>query len=291
MKSKINKYRAGIVEGWVSGLGNIVLFGLKLWAGIMSGSIALIADAWHSLSDTLSSILIILGFRFASKPADKQHPFGHGRVEMVVSLIIGILLILVGFHFIAESIERLNNSKSADFGILAIVVTVFSVIFKEAMAQYAFYVARITGSESVKGDGWHHRSDAFTSLVILAGILLKDVAWWIDGLMGILVALVIFYFAFEILKKTINNLLGKEPEPEQIAEISKIATEIYDGDLKLHHFHIHNYGFHNEMTFHIVLPGDLKLSEATKITRQLFVEIKSRMNIMATIHIDTQSKY
>ncbi len=291
MDNHREKYLGGIREGWVSGLINVLLFAIKLWAGIVSGSIALIADAWHTLSDTISSVLIIIGLKMAAKPADKEHPFGHGRIEIIVSLVIGILLILVGFHFINESVEKLRNNESANFGVIAIVVTAISLIAKELLAQYALKIGKFTGIESITADGWHHRSDAFSSGIILIGILAQKYVWWIDGLLGILVALVIFYSAYAIIFKTIQVLLGREPEKTQISEITKIARKIYSGNLRLHHFHIHSYGFHNEMTFHIVLPGEMSLLEANKITQKLFEEIKKEMNILATIHIDTKSKY
>jgi len=291
MNNISEKYLSGVREGWISGIANILLFGIKLWAGIVSGSIALIADAWHTLSDTISSALIIIGLKWASKPADKEHPFGHGRIEVIVSLVIGILLILVGFHFITASAEKLKNTESANFGIIAIVVTAISLIVKEALARYALRIGKITGVESIKADGLHHRSDAFSSGIILIGIVVQKYVWWIDGLLGIFVALVIFYSAYLIIVKTIQILLGQEPEQKQIIEIKKIAKKIYPGNLRLHHFHIHNYGFHNEMTLHIVLPGEMSLMEANKITQKLFTEIKEKMNILTTIHIDTKSKY
>lgn len=289
--SKAGLYKLGMQEGMVTGLGNIVLFVIKLWAGIVSGSVALIADAWHTLTDSVSSLIVIVGMKVASKPPDKEHPFGHGRAEFISSLIIGILLIIIGVHFISVSIEKLQNREEASFGLIAIVVTIISMIMKEAMAQYAFWVSRKINAESIKADGWHHRSDAISSAVILVGIFLEQFAWWIDAALGILVSIIIFYSAWIILKNTINTLLGQKPEQETIDKIKIIVSDIYPIDLRPHHFHIHNYGFHNEMTFHIVLPKEMKLSNATQITRQIFEEIKQQMNILATIHIDTESKY
>lgn len=284
-------YRMGMLEGLVTGIGNIILFGLKLWAGMVSGSVALIADAWHTLTDTVSSLIVIVGMKIASKPPDKEHPFGHGRAEFISSLIIGILLILIGVHFVSVSIEKLQNREEANFGLIAIVVTIISMLLKEAMAQYAFWVARRINAESIKADGWHHRSDAISSALILIGILLEKYAWWIDAALGILVSVIIFYSAWVILKNTINTLLGVKPEKETINKIKEITANVYPDDLRVHHFHIHNYGFHNEMTFHVVLPKQMELNEASQITRRLFEEIKQQMNILATIHIDTESKY
>lgn len=281
----------GMLEGLVTGIGNIILFGLKLWAGMVSGSVALIADAWHTLTDTVSSLIVIVGMKIASKPPDKEHPFGHGRAEFISSLIIGILLILIGVHFVSVSIEKLQNREEANFGLIAIVVTIISMLLKEAMAQYAFWVARRINAESIKADGWHHRSDAISSALILIGIFLEKYAWWIDAALGILVSVIIFYSAWVILKNTINTLLGVKPEKETINKIKEITANVYPDDLRVHHFHIHNYGFHNEMTFHVVLPKQMELNEASQITRRLFEEIKQQMNILATIHIDTESKY
>ena len=290
-KSVDKLYRMGMVEGLVSGVGNVILFGIKLWAGMVSGSVALIADAWHTLTDTVSSLIIVIGMKIASKPPDKEHPFGHGRAEVISSLIIGILLILIGVHFVTVSIEKFQNREQANFGLIAIVVTIISMLVKEGMAQYAFWISKKIKAESIKADGWHHRSDAISSAIILVGIFIGKYAWWIDAALGIMVSMVIFYSAWIILSKTINTLLGQKPEQETIDQIKKITATIYPGDLRMHHFHIHNYGFHNEMTFHIVLPEQMKLNEAAKITGRLFEEIKQQMNILATIHIDTESKY
>ena len=284
-------YSLGIREGLITGIGNVALFAIKLWAGIVSSSVALVADAWHTLTDTLSSLIVFLGMKYASRPPDREHPFGHGRAEIIASFIISVLLILVGIHFVETSIEKISSRERASFGTVAIVVTIVSLIVKELMAQYAFWVARKTNISSIKADGWHHRSDAISSLVILVGILLEKQIWWIDGVLGLMVSGIIFYSALFILRKNINDFLGAEPNEEQIQEIKRIATNIYPEGLRLHHFHIHKYGLHNEMTFHIVLPGEMKLSEAGIITRKLFTAIKEELDILATIHIDTESKY
>lgn len=284
-------YKLGIVEGWVSGVGNVILFFLKLWAGMVTGSIALIADAWHTLTDTLSSLIVLIGLKIASKPADDEHPYGHGRAELISSLIIGFLLILIGIHFGIAGYEKLQSHEVTNYGTIAIVVTVFSLLVKEGLAQYAFYLGRKTKIDSIMADGWHHRSDAISSLIILVGIFLGKYWWWIDGVLAIIVSLIIFHVSWTILKKVVNNLLGEQPDPELINEIKEIGNQIHPDGLRMHHFHVHNYGLHKEMTFHIVLPGKMTMNEASNITHRLFNEIKLKKNILATIHIDTESKY
>ncbi|PKP37023.1 MAG: cation transporter, partial [Bacteroidetes bacterium HGW-Bacteroidetes-15] len=156
--------------GWVSILVNTSLFALKFWAGVVSGSVAIIADAWHTLSDSISSVFLLLGVFFSQKPADKDHPFGHGRYELIATILIGCLLAWVSYNFFVESIERLQNRESASYGLIALIATVISIVSKEILAQYSFYIGRITKSQVVKADGWHHRSDAISSIAILGGI-------------------------------------------------------------------------------------------------------------------------
>jgi cation diffusion facilitator family transporter len=287
MNEKVKKsLRIGKLNGIISISGNIFLFAIKLWAGIVSGSVALIADAWHTLSDSFSSVIMLIGFRISSKPADEEHPFGHGRAEVISSLIIGIILVLVGFNFLFESFQKFLNHEHAEFGIFAILVTVISVLSKEAMAQYAFWASKKTSYKSIKADGWHHRSDAISSLIILVGIFFSSRAWWIDAALGFMVALIIGYTGFKIFKETFFMLLGQTPDKEMKEKIIKLSETIIRNDLMHHHWHVHVYGNHTEVTFHIKLPGDMKLSETHEITRKLTKIIEEELNIFATIYVD-----
>jgi cation diffusion facilitator family transporter len=276
----------GKFAGYFSIIGNIFLFLLKLYAGIITGSVALIADAWHTLSDSLSSAILLVGIYVADKPADKEHPYGHGRAEIIASLVLGLILVLVAINFFYESIMIIINRETVIFGPLAITATVISMVSKEIMAQVSFVAARNDDYTSLKADGWHHRSDALTSAVILGGILFGSFLWWIDGALGIFVSVMIIILAFQIVRDSINPLLGEIPKDDIIKKIESISREVYDHDLQLHHFHIHRYGNHTELTFHIKLPGDYKLEDANRITSLLTQRIKNDLNIFATIYID-----
>jgi cation diffusion facilitator family transporter len=138
----MDKNKAGYIEGFVSILVNTGLFGLKLWAGTVSGSIALTADVWHTLSDSLSSIIVIFGIKLSSRKPDKEHPFGHGRWEQIAAIFIGFLLALIAYDFLKDSILQFKTKESANFGMLAIVVTIISIVVKEGLAQYAFYICK-----------------------------------------------------------------------------------------------------------------------------------------------------
>jgi len=282
----MERKKASYLEGTVSIIVNTALFALKYWAGLVSGSIALMADAWHTLSDSISSVVVILGAKLASKQPDKDHPFGHGRWELVSSIIISILLVWIAIGFITDSISHLKIKESANFGTLAIVVTVVSVVVKELMAQYAFFLGRKSGSSTVKADGWHHRTDALSSLVILLGILLKDFFWWIDGALGIVVSLMLLYAAYQILMEAVNKILGEDASEELIEEIKAHIRSLYDTDLNAHHFHIHNYISSKELTFHIKIENKLTVEEGHDITTAIEELIDEKLSIKSTIHLE-----
>jgi cation diffusion facilitator family transporter len=285
-KFKLDKSNWAFVEGWLSIVGNILLFALKYWAGLATGSIAIIADAWHTLSDSLSSVIVIVGAKISKKPADEEHPFGHGRADLISAFIIGILLLLVAFDFIIESYHTLHSRESSQFGSIAIVVMVISIVLKELLAQFAYYGAKKTNSKVLKADAWHHRSDAISSLVILVGIFLGPYFWWVDGALGMIVALLIGHAAYEIISDSIHSLLGESPSDTIITELKLTIEEVHPNNLEPHHFHLHVYGDHTELTFHIVLPEGMPLKEAHDIATVLEEAILEKYAYVATIHIE-----
>jgi len=280
------KKRYGYMEGIVGIVANLILFALKYWAGIVSGSLALIADAWHTLSDSASSVIVIGSVKLSSKRPDDKHPFGHGRYQEIASLFIAFLLGIIAWEFLSGSIVKFREHESTQFGILAIVVTAFSVLVKEGMAQYAYWAYRKTGLETLKADGWHHRSDSLSSAVVLVGILLGKHFWWIDSALGFLISLMLIYAVFEIVKNSIEKLLGAKPDEELIASVNKLISEVSDREICPHHFHLHTYGDHQELTFHIMLKGDLDIATGHEIATHIELALKDRMGIEATIHIE-----
>ncbi len=281
-------YKKAMVAGWLAIIGNVFLFGLKLWAGIISGSVALMADAWHTLSDSASSVVLIVFYKFANKPPDMTHPYGHGRFRLIASIIIGVILFLVGLNFGVEAVQKLIAKESADFGTLAIIATVVSILVKEGMARYALYVYKKLDSLALKADAWHHRSDAISSLVILAGIALQKYAWWIDGALGIVVSVLIIYTAWEIVQKAIDVILGKKPDGKLITEVRNIVNETAGFDALSHHFHLHTYGDHEELTFHVVMPGDWTLEKVHKCIHEMRNAIRKKLGVEPTIQVDAK---
>ena len=273
-------------EGWISIGVNILLFGLKFWAGIVSGSVAIVADAWHTLSDSVSSVIVLIGVKVSKKPPDKRHPFGHGRAELIATLFIALFLGWVAIHFVTGSIEKLKYHEPADFGIVAIIVTIVSVVLKEALARYAFWVGRKTGFKSMKADGWHHRTDAISSLVILVGIFFGKMYWWVDGVLGLAVSVMILYSGYKIMQEAVSSLLGEKANPDLIEKIERIANSVTEMDIHLHHMHMHDYVNHKELTCHIILPKDMSLEDAHEITTKIEEGIFKETLIETTIHCE-----
>ena len=278
--------KLGYREGLVSVILNLLLFVLKYYAGIASASLALIADAWHTLSDSLTSLVVILGIKLSSKKPDKEHPFGHGRWEQISALIIAILLALVGVEFMKDAIAKLRGHEAADFGWLAYLATVASIVLKEGLARYAFYIARKTGNAAVKADGWHHRSDALSSLMVLAGLFLSPYFWWIDSVLGMLISFMLIYAAYGIIREAVNKILGEEPSEEVIGKVEQIVKAEMGNVAYPHHYHIHHYGDHIEFTFHIKVPGEETVEEAHRKATLIEMQIKTELKIDATIHIE-----
>ncbi len=285
-KTSDHRNRSVYKEGIVSIITNMALFGLKLWAGIVAGSIALKADAWHTLSDSVSSVIVIIGTKLSSRRPDKNHPFGHGRWEQISAIFIGFLLALIAFDFSKDAIQRFQENEGVVFGTLAIVVTIISVFAKEGLAQYAFYVARRTGNSSVKADGWHHRTDALSSLVVLVGIFLADRFWWIDGVLGMVIALMLFYASYEIIRDAINKLLGEDVDPATVKYITELIGTVHSGNIEPHHFHMHNYTSHQELTFHIKLNRDMTLQDSHHIATSIENKIREETGIYSTVHVE-----
>lgn len=271
-------------EGWISIIGNTVLFGLKYWAGIVTGSLALIADAWHTLSDTISSVIVLIAGKVSRKPADDDHPFGHGRAEHIAAIIIGVLLCIVAFDFVVSAIEKFGSKEKTVYGTIAWVVTIVSILSKEAMAQYAFWAAKKSNSSILKADAWHHRSDALSSIVILVGLAVGKYFWWTDAVLSFIVALMIAYVGYEILSKEITSLLGESPSEELLLSIRETAQKAYDQPIHLHHIHIHNYGQHSEMSCHIKLPPRMPLEEVHEICTKIENAIEAKFGYISTIH-------
>ena len=283
---RFEQEKLGYLEGWASIAINTLLFGLKFWTGRSVGSVAMIADSWHTLSDTLTSVVVILGFWITAKPADKDHPFGHARAEQIAAIIIGVMLAVVGSGFVIQSLKRLVNRTTVTFSLLGIVVFAVSIAIKEGLAQFAFWVSKKTGARSVAADGWHHRSDAIASALIVVGALLGGALWWMDGALGIAVSLLILYAAFEIFRDAASPLLGEAPEASLEKAIKTLIRREYPEADDIHHLHVHRYGNKAEITVHIRVNPSMSVGTAHEITQKIEKRLRQELSLNSTVHIE-----
>jgi cation diffusion facilitator family transporter len=286
----MEREREGVRVGWVSILLNLVLFGLKFWAGLITGSVAMIADAWHTLADSLSSVIVLVGFHLGARPADREHPFGHGRAELIAAVMIGTLLVLVGLGFGREAVVRLLDHEPAEFSTFAIVVFGVSAILKEGLAQWSVRVGRRIDAPALVADAWHHRSDAVASAVIVVGALLGARFWWVDGLLGLAVAVMILHAAYDIIKDAAQRLMGSAPTESFQARAREVVSAVTPCDAEPHHLHLHSYGGHHELTLHLYLPAEMTVAEAHAISERVEEALASELKVTATVHVDPRDR-
>ncbi len=282
----LSKQRLGYLEGWISIVLNTLLFGVKYWAGGRIGSVSMVADAWHTLSDTLTSVVVIIGFWIMARPADDRHPFGHARAENISAIIIGVLLAVVGVFFGYESVQRLLHRQAVTFSLFAILIFVASALLKEGLAQFAFWAGKKAGSQAVTADGWHHRSDAVASALIVVGAALGSRLWWMDGALGIGVSLLILWAAVDIVRSTSSTLLGEAPSEELQHAVLAVVHEEYPQVNDVHHLHLHRYGHNVELTLHLRLPPAMSVEQSHEISHRIEARLRTELALEATVHIE-----
>lgn len=276
-KGDINR-NFGFFEGIISAILNFFIFLIKYFLSISLNSISLKADAFHTLSDILTSSIIILGFYLSTKKADKKHPFGHGRIEKIFSVLMAIILIYVGYEFFISSLNRFKNPVVIDVNYFILFILSFTILIKEFLTLIAFEFGKRINSLSLKTDAWHHRSDSIATLLIIIGFFsFKFGLFYLDGIFGMVVSILISFTGISIVFESSSFLIGEEPSQDMINKINEIAYS-FDFVKDVHHIHIHDYGNQLEITFHIRLKGEESLNEVhnkiSKIEKAIEKEIK-----------------
>ncbi len=274
------------LEGWVSIVINIFLFVIKLVIGLKSQSIALIADAVHSLSDSATSLVIIIGFKIAGKPADKEHPFGHGRMESVASLIVSVLLFVAGFELLVASIKSSFSSNGVIVQPWMLAVVLVTLIVKELLARFSKSLGKMINSSALIADGYHHSTDAWSTGIVLLGLFLSYFGLGgFDGLAGILVSGIIFYSAIQCAKEAIEPLLGQAPDPEVLRRIEASAME-EDGVMGVHDIICHYYGQATLISLHIEVSDTESAPNLHELSEKVEQKLSRTYGGKAVVHID-----
>jgi len=280
------RMRIGVFQGWLSVFVNSILFILKFVIGLLAQSIAIIADAIHTLSDVVSSAVVIWGFKASEKPADKEHPYGHGRTEYIATLIIAILLIVTGIEFIRSSIGRIMNPVPVEPNWWMIIAVALTIVVKEMTARYAQFLSAKIASGTLQADAWHHRTDAISSFIVVIAMVAGRYGYYrLDGWAGIGVAFFIIYTGFEISRDAVDDLIGKPPSHVEIETIRKAAQAI-EGVLGVHDISIHSYGSDRFASLHIEIDADEKPMRAHDIAERVEMRLKDILGGAPTVHVD-----
>ncbi|MFC1563101.1 cation diffusion facilitator family transporter [candidate division KSB1 bacterium] len=277
----------GALEGWVSIVINILLFVIKLLIGLSIKSVSLIADAIHTLADSVTSVVVIIGFKMAKKPSDKKHPFGHGRMESITTLIVSVLLFIASVELMQKSIHSIIQPQAASTASIDVILLIVgTIVIKELMSRFSYELGEIIDSKTLKADALHHRSDVIaTGLVVVALIASRFGYSHIDGVMGAFISFIIFYSAYSIAKEAINPLLGEAPSKETIKEIERMSRA-HEGVLGVHDIIFHKYGQTNIISLHIEVSDKEAISKLHMLSETIENEITQKMGGTVIVHID-----
>lgn len=266
---------------------NLLLFAGKFFAGVISGSIAVTADAFNNLSDAGSSVITLLGFRLAGRKPDPDHPFGHGRIEYVSGLVVAALILLMGVELGKSSFEKILHPEAVDFSILAIVILAVSVAVKLYMSFYNSSVGKKIHSAAMLATAADSRSDAISTAAVLAAMLVaKFTALQIDGYVGMIVAILILIAGIKAGRETLDPLLGQAPEEEFVQEIERIVLS-HDPICGIHDLVVHDYGPGRVMiTLHAEVPAHEDILALHDVIDTAEVDLAKQLGCTATIHMD-----
>ncbi len=277
----------GTLAGTTGIVLNLLLFLGKLISGLITGSIAVVADAVNNLSDAGSSVVTLIGFRLAGQKADEGHPFGHGRIEYLTGLIVALAVLLMGLEIGKSSVEKIFYPEELTFSWLAVGILTAAILVKLWMYRFNRTLGRRIGSAAMEATAADSLSDAVsTSVVLLATLVGHYTGLKIDGLAGLLVAAFILKTGWDAAKETLDPLLGRPMDPELAKEIDKLALE-HPYILGIHDLVYHDYGPGRAMmSFHAEVPADADLLDVHDMIDHIEREMKQRHNIETVIHMD-----
>lgn len=268
-------------------IANLLLAVFKLLAGFLSGAISITADAVNNLSDAGSQVVSFISFKISGKPADRDHPFGHARIEYVASMIVSFLVLLVGFELLVDSIKKIFAPVATSYSLIVMIILALSVLVKLWLFAFGSSAAKKINSEVVRAAATDSLSDAIaTAAVLVSAIICEYTGFNTDAYMGVVVAVIVLIAGVKILNETKNSILGSAPEPELIDEIVRVARE-YPEVLGIHDMVVHNYGPGNTIaSFHAEVDGSQNVfythDVIDTIEKRLFCELAVR----ATVHMD-----
>ncbi len=287
IRDPVVRERYGVLSGAVGVCCNAFLFLLKLVIGFLAGSVSIIADAFNNLSDGLSCVISIVGFKVSGKKPDEKHPFGYGRTEYVAGLIVSFIIILVGFEFFKTSFLRILHPEPVAFSWVLLGLLAASILVKLWMGAFNKKTGRLINSPVLVAAGQDSRNDVITTAVVVLGMAAGQFTTLpIDGYVGLLVALFIIWAGIETAKDTIAPLLGEPADPEVAENIKKLVTG-YDGIAGVHDLIIHNYGAGRSLaSIHAEVPSDADFVAIHELIDEAEKEVWQKTGVFLVIHMD-----
>lgn len=277
----------GKLSGIVGILNNLFLFVIKFVIGTIVHSVSIQADGVNNLTDAGSNIISILSFHFANKPADKDHPFGHERTETIASLFVGILILVLGFETVKESISKVIHPGSIDFRVASVIILLVSIIVKFWMYTYNKKLSKTYDSSLLEASALDSISDVCGTMAVLVSTLLSPVLHFnLDGYMGIVVSGIILYGAYGLLRDMTNSLIGEAPDPELVHNIVDMIMA-HPAILGVHDMMLHNYGPNKIFaSAHVEVDSSKDIFETHDHIDNIEREVKENMNIDLVLHMD-----
>ncbi len=267
---------------------NILLFAAKFTAGLLFGSLAISADAFNNLSDAGSSIISLISFKISAKPADRDHPFGHARIEYVASMIVSFLILLIGYELASDSISKIiNATSSTQFSIISVIVLSVSILAKLWMCLFNRRIGKRISSQVMMANSADSLSDVIaTSAVLISTVIFGATGFDIDAWAGIAVSLMIAFAGLKILNETKNSILGEAPSDELVEQIRWVVSQ-YPEALGIHDLMVHNYGPGRIIaTLHIEVDGSVDMFKSHDIIDNIEKRMSNELGIQCTIHMD-----
>lgn len=282
-----DRLKLGMLSGIVGIVLNIILSVFKMIFGAITKSVSIVADGANNVFDAVSSIISLVGFKISGKPADDEHPFGHGRVEYISALTLAFFILIMGVELIKTSIDKFKNPEVVIFSIPAVVVLVFSILAKIWLAFFNRKAGKLMNSVAVDAVVTDSIGDiASTTCSLIALIASKFTDWPVDAVMGIVVALVVIYAGIDIIKSTLGPLLGEPPDKEVVRQLEELVMS-YDGVVGIHDMVLHSYG-HGKIygSLHAEVPADVDILQSHDTIDLIERSIAQELGMEISIHMD-----
>lgn len=287
IKDPKQRGRYASIAGFMGILLNVLLFAGKLATGLLTGSVAIIADAFNNISDAGSSVVTLIGFRLANKPVDKEHPLGHGRLEYVTGFIVDMLIILVGFELLTSSIEKIGSKALPTIGITTYIILGAAILVKFGLFVFYRKIGKKINSSALNASAFDSLCDCVaTGLVLVSAVVAKIWQLPIDGWAGILVAAFIMFTGIKAAKETIDLLLGSPPDKQFIDDIYTFCKN-YKRIVGIHDVMVHDYGPGRQIvSFHAEVPSDEDINIAHEEVDKLERDMHEKFGCIVTVHLD-----